>query len=82
LGRGAEAGPSRLAAVDVYEDEPVLGGNHPLLKLDNATLHAAPGYGRAGYLRSLFRHGDRPDPGVRGLGKPINVLNPEVLEKK
>jgi D-3-phosphoglycerate dehydrogenase len=32
-----------LAAVDVYENEPVLGGNHPLLKLDNAlcTAHSA-----------------------------------------
>jgi D-3-phosphoglycerate dehydrogenase / 2-oxoglutarate reductase len=32
-----------FAAVDVYENEPVLGGNHPLLKLDNAlcTAHSA-----------------------------------------
>ena len=31
------------AAVDVYEDEPVLGGRHPLLELDNAlcTPHSA-----------------------------------------
>ncbi len=32
-----------FAAVDIYENEPVLNGNHPLLKLDNAlcTAHSA-----------------------------------------
>jgi D-3-phosphoglycerate dehydrogenase len=31
------------AAIDVYENEPVLNGNHPLLELDNAlcTAHSA-----------------------------------------
>jgi D-3-phosphoglycerate dehydrogenase len=39
LGRGRPG----LAAVDVYEDEPVLRGEHPLLALDNAlcTPHSA-----------------------------------------
>ena len=34
---------SGLAAVDVYENEPVLNGDHPLLKLGNAlcTPHIA-----------------------------------------
>ena len=31
-----KAGRPGFAAVDVYENEPVLGGNHPLLGLDNA----------------------------------------------
>ena len=37
------AGRPGYAAVDVYENEPVLGGNHPLLKLDNVlcTPHSA-----------------------------------------
>ena len=37
------AGRPGFAAVDVYENEPVLGGNHPLLTLDNAlcTAHSA-----------------------------------------
>jgi len=30
-----QAGRPGYAAVDVYEDEPILGGNHPLLKMDN-----------------------------------------------
>lgn len=37
------AGRPGFAAVDVYEKEPVLNGNHPLLQLDNAlcTAHSA-----------------------------------------
>jgi D-3-phosphoglycerate dehydrogenase len=37
------AGRPGHAAVDVYENEPVLGGNHPLLELENAlcTHHSA-----------------------------------------
>ena len=31
-----EAGRPGYAAVDVYEEEPVTGGNHPLLKMPNA----------------------------------------------
>src|SRR5207244_9798276 len=29
------AGRPGMAAVDVYEDEPILGGRHPLLSMDN-----------------------------------------------
>jgi D-3-phosphoglycerate dehydrogenase len=38
-----KAGRPGYAAVDVYENEPVLKGNHPLLQLDNAlcTAHSA-----------------------------------------
>jgi len=38
-----KAGRPGFAAVDVYENEPVLNGNHPLLQLDNAlcTAHSA-----------------------------------------
>ncbi len=31
-----EAGRPGYAAVDVYEEEPIIGGNHPLLKMPNA----------------------------------------------
>ena len=38
-----QRGRPGYAAVDVYENEPVLGGNHPLLKMDNVlcTPHGA-----------------------------------------
>jgi D-3-phosphoglycerate dehydrogenase len=35
LERALKQGRPGYAAVDVYEDEPVLGANHPLLKLPN-----------------------------------------------
>jgi D-3-phosphoglycerate dehydrogenase len=38
------AGRPGLAAVDVYEEEPVLGANHPLLKLENAVCTPHLGY--------------------------------------
>lgn len=70
-----------LAAVDVYEDEPVLGGNHPLLKLDNVTCTPHLGYVEQGTYESYF--GTAIDQVLAfAAGKPINVLNPEVLGKK
>ncbi|MBS1218369.1 MAG: D-isomer specific 2-hydroxyacid dehydrogenase NAD-binding [Proteobacteria bacterium] len=43
LAAALRAGRPGFAAVDVYENEPVLNGNHPLLQLDNAlcTAHSA-----------------------------------------
>lgn len=43
LEAGLKQGRPGYAAVDVYENEPVLNGNHPLLALDNAlcTAHSA-----------------------------------------
>jgi D-3-phosphoglycerate dehydrogenase len=70
-----------LAAVDVYEDEPVLGGNHPLLKLDNVTCTPHLGYVEQSTYESYF--GTAIDQVLAfAAGKPVNVLNPEVLGKK
>ncbi len=43
LENALQKGRPGYAAVDVYENEPVLNGNHPLLELDNAlcTAHSA-----------------------------------------
>ena len=38
------AGRPGFAAVDVYEDEPILGASHPLLALDNAVCTPHLGY--------------------------------------
>ncbi|MEK6591854.1 MAG: D-2-hydroxyacid dehydrogenase family protein [Pseudomonadota bacterium] len=76
-----EQGRPGLAAVDVYEDEPVLGGNHPLLKMDNVVCTPHLGYVEQGTYESYF--GAAVDHILAyAEGKPINVLNPEVLEKK
>lgn len=68
------------AAVDVYEDEPVLGANHPLLKMDNATCTPHLGYVEQATYESYF--GAVIDNLVAyAAGKPANVLNPEALKK-
>ncbi|MBX9811605.1 MAG: D-2-hydroxyacid dehydrogenase family protein, partial [Burkholderiales bacterium] len=70
-----------FAAVDVYEEEPVLGGNHPLLKMDNVICTPHLGYVEQGTYESYF--GAAIDQILAfAAGKPINVLNPEVLKKK
>ena len=69
-----------FGAVDVFEDEPVLGGIHPLLKLDNCICTPHIGYvehnGYEGQFTSSFGQI------IAYLeGKPINVINPDALEK-
>lgn len=70
-----------LAAVDVYEDEPVLGGNHPLLKMDNVICTPHLGYVEQGTYESYYNTAIDQILAY-AAGKPINVMNPEVLEKK
>jgi D-3-phosphoglycerate dehydrogenase / 2-oxoglutarate reductase len=67
-------------AVDVYEDEPVLNGNHPLLKMDNALCTPHLGYVDRDTYEKYY--GAAVDAIVAyAEGKPVNVLNPEVLKK-
>ncbi len=69
------------AAVDVYEDEPVLDGNHPLLKMDNALCTPHLGYVEKSTYEAYF--GAAIDQVLAfAAGKPIAVLNPEVLKKQ
>jgi D-3-phosphoglycerate dehydrogenase len=67
-----------MAAVDVYEDEPVIGATHPLLKMDNAICVPHLGYVERDGLEHMF---DTIFDQILayGAGKPINVLNPETL---
>ncbi len=81
LAEALKKGRPGFAAVDVYEDEPVLGGNHPLLKMDNVICTPHLGYVEQGTYEAYF--GAAIDQILAfAAGKPINVLNPEVLEKK
>lgn len=70
-----------FAAVDVYESEPVVGGNHPLLKMPNVICTPHLGYVEQNTYESYY--GAAID-GILGFaaGKPVNVLNPEALAKK
>lgn len=69
------------AAVDVFEDEPVLGANHPLLKMDNVI--ATPHLGYVERENYELYYGVVVDQILAyAAGNPINVMNPEVLGKK
>ncbi|MGH7299823.1 MAG: D-2-hydroxyacid dehydrogenase family protein, partial [Candidatus Rokuibacteriota bacterium] len=66
------------AAVDVYEDEPVLGAKHPLLAMDNAICVPHLGYVELDGLEHMYET-IFDQVLAYGSGKPINVLNPETL---
>ena len=67
-----------FAAVDVYEEEPILGATHPLLGLDNALCTPHLGYVERDCYELYF--GQAFDQVIAfAEGKPINVVNPEVL---
>ena len=70
-----------FAAIDVYEEEPVVGGNHPLLKMPNVVCTPHLGYVEQ---RTYDAYYGAAIDGILGFaeGKPVNVLNPEALGKK
>jgi len=72
------AGRPGMAAVDVFEDEPVLGAAHPLLALDNVVATPHLGYVERGALEAMFSTIFDQILAYAG-GQPINVVNPEVL---
>jgi D-3-phosphoglycerate dehydrogenase len=74
------AGRPGKAAVDVYEEEPVTGGRHPLLAMDNVVCTPHLGYVTRDEYEIQFS--DIFDQVVAfAAGSPINVVNPEVLRK-
>ena len=81
LAAALQRGRPGFAAVDVYENEPVVNADYPLLKMDNTlcTPHTAwleqPTY-------ELY-FGEAFDNAVAFIGgAPVNVVNPEALGKK
>ena len=74
------AGRPGMAAVDVYEQEPVLGGAHPLLAMENVVCTPHIGYVTREEYELQFS--DIFDQIVAyAKGAPINVVNPDVLKK-
>ena len=74
-----KAGRPGMAAVDVFEEEPVLGGKHPLLAMDNVVCTPHLGYvTREGLERMFSIVFDQILAFERG--EPINVQNPEALK--
>lgn len=75
------AGRPGMAAVDVYETEPVLGGRHPLLALDNVVCSPHLGYVERDQLELMF--GKIFEQIVAyAAGRPINVVIPAALENR
>jgi D-3-phosphoglycerate dehydrogenase len=63
------------AGIDVYESEPVLGGNHPLLKMPNVVCTPHFGYVERATYEALY--GAAADQILAyAAGKPINVVTP------
>jgi len=76
-----KAGRPGFAAVDVYEEEPVIGAAHPLLKMNNVVC--TPHLGYVTHTTYEEYYGVVIDQILAfAAGKPINVANPEVLDKK
>ncbi len=74
-----KAGRPGKAAVDVYDEEPVLGGKHPLLAMDNVICTPHLGYvTRDEYELQFSDIFDQIN--AFAAGKPINVVNPQALK--
>ena len=74
-----KAGRPGMAAVDVFEDEPVRDTKHPLLTMDNVV--ATPHIGYVSRDEYEIQFSDIFDQIVAyAAGNPINVVNPGVFE--
>jgi len=80
LVRALRAGRPGMAAVDVYEEEPVLDPHYPLLTMDNVLCTPHVGYvTREEYELQFSEIFDQIT--AYCAGKPTNVVNPEVLDR-
>jgi len=75
------AGRPGMAAVDVYEEEPVLDTRHPLLTMDNVVCTPHIGYVERDAFEAQFSEIFDQILAYAG-GKPINVINPEAVGKR
>jgi D-3-phosphoglycerate dehydrogenase / 2-oxoglutarate reductase len=78
LERALKAGRPGMAAVDVYDEEPVTDPRHPLLNMGNVVCTPHLGYAERdsfdGQFSEIFAQ-----ILAYASGAPINVVNPEVL---
>ena len=81
LVRALERGRPGLAAVDVFEQEPLHDAAHPLLAMDRVVCTPHIGYVTRDEYEIQFA--DVFDQIVAyAAGSPINVVNPAVLESR
>ena len=74
-----KAGRPGMAAVDVFEEEPIPPSGHPLLKMDNVLALPHLGYVERDGLEHQFNT-IFDQVLAYAAGKPINVHNPEVVK--
>lgn len=78
LAEALKNGRPGFAVTDVYENEPVLSGDHPLLRLDNALCTPHTAWLERETYELYF--GEAFDNLLAfASGKPVNIVNPEVL---
>lgn len=78
LAEALKKGRPGFAVTDVYENEPVLGGDHPLLRLDNALCTPHTAWLERETYELYF--GEAFDNLLAFIaGNPVNIVNPEVL---
>jgi D-3-phosphoglycerate dehydrogenase len=78
LVRALDAGRPGMAAIDVYEKEPLLDTSHPLLAMNNVVC--TPHIGYVTHEEYEIQFSDIFDQiTAYAAGKPINVVNPAVL---
>lgn len=70
-----------FAAVDVYEDEPVVGAAHPLLSMQNVLCTPHLGYCETDNYESMYAKVVEQLLAYTA-GKPIDVANPEAVGKR
>jgi D-3-phosphoglycerate dehydrogenase len=76
LGKGRPG----YAAVDVYEKEPVTGGNHPLLKMPNALCLPHLGWAEWDNFELYFRECFEQIAAYE-KGEPLRLANPDVTRR-
>jgi D-3-phosphoglycerate dehydrogenase len=75
-----ERGRPGFAAVDVYENEPVLNGDHPLLKMDNVSCTPHSAWIEKEMFECYF--GEAFANIVKfAQGQPANLVNPAALKR-
>jgi D-3-phosphoglycerate dehydrogenase / 2-oxoglutarate reductase len=78
LAAALKAGRPGMAAVDVYEDEPVRDTGHPMLNMPNVVCTPHIGYVSREEYETQFADIFDQIAAYAG-GNPINVVNPDVL---
>src|SRR5262249_40299540 len=74
------AGRPGIAAVDVFEEEPLLGGRHPLLSMDNVIVAPHLGYVERDGLEHMFA-GIFDQILALDTGNPISGATPEAVKR-